>query len=77
MAGKKPIAMMPSVFQNDFNAKVQADHSRTSSPAVSLVQPLYIDGPHEIERLQCKDLHLKLLCLPTHFLNKQGVAVNR
>ena len=58
-------------FQNDFNAKVQADHPDKFTCGF-VVQPLYIDQAlREIERC-VKDLHLKLLCLPTHFLNKQG-----
>jgi aminocarboxymuconate-semialdehyde decarboxylase len=58
-------------FQNNFNAEVQHTHpNRFTSGFV--VQPLYIDEAlKEIER--CVEKHnLKLLCLPTHFMDKDG-----
>lgn len=56
-------------FQNDFNGQLQTDHS-DKFIAGFVVQPLYIeDALQEIER--CVDkYHMPLLCLPTHFLNK-------
>ena len=57
-------------FQNDFNASVQADHPDMFTCGF-VVQPLYMDfALKEIER--CVQLGLKVLCLPTHFLNAKG-----
>ncbi|TQV71085.1 amidohydrolase family protein [Aliikangiella marina] len=62
-------------FQNDFNAKVQAEHSDRFTTGF-VVQPAYIDQSlKEIER--CVAQHqLKLLCLSTHFLNQDGEWVS-
>ena len=58
-------------FQNDFNAKSQADNPSKIS-AGFVVQAAYIDDAlKEMERC-VRDLHLPLLCLPTHFQNKDG-----
>ncbi|MCH2022811.1 MAG: amidohydrolase [Saprospiraceae bacterium] len=56
-------------FQNDFNAQVQHLHPDNFTCGF-VVQPLYIDKAlEEIER--CVKIHkLSLLCLPTHFLDK-------
>ncbi len=55
-------------FQNDYNASVQSNHGDKLSTGF-VVQPLYVDQAlAEIER--CVKLGLNLLCLPTHFLNK-------
>lgn len=55
-------------FQNDFNAAVQNEHNKKFTCGF-VVQPLYIDDAlQEIERA-VNTLDLKLLCLPTHFLN--------
>lgn len=62
-------------FQNDFNAQVQAEYKdRFTSGFV--VQPAYIDQALlEIER--CVNQHdLKLLCLSTHYLNKDNEWVS-
>ena len=57
-------------FQNDFNASVQADHPDMFTCGF-VVQPLYMDfALKEIER--CVQLGLKVLCLPTHFINAKG-----
>lgn len=58
-------------WQNDFNASVQADHPDKFTCGF-VVQALYIDDAlAEIER--CVEQHnLRLLCLPTHFLNKDN-----
>lgn len=58
-------------WQNDFNASIQ---QRMPSKFTSgfVVQPLYMDDAlAEIERCVEK-LNLKVLCLPTHFLNAEG-----
>ena len=56
-------------FQNNFNASIQRDY-RQKFTCGFVVQPLYIDHAlREIERC-VNTLDLKLLCLPTHFLNK-------
>lgn len=58
-------------FQNDFNASVQAEYPDKFTCGF-VVQPLYMDmALNEIERC-VKELNLSVLCLPTHFLNKQG-----
>ena len=55
-------------WQNDFNASVQENHPDKFTSGF-VVQPLYMeDALKEIERCVTK-LNLKLLCLPTHFLN--------
>lgn len=55
-------------FQNDYNASVQSNHGDKLSTGF-VVQALYVDQAlAEIER--CVKLGLNLLCLPTHFLNK-------
>ena len=55
-------------WQNDFNASVQVGYPDKFTSGF-VVQPLYMDDAlKEIER--CVTEHgLKLLCLPTHFLN--------
>ena len=58
-------------FQNDFNASVQKDYPEKFTCGF-VVQPLYIDHAlKEIDRC-VNELGLKLLCLPTHFLNTSG-----
>ena len=58
-------------FQNDFNASVQSDFPKKFTCGF-VVQPLYMEHAlQEIERCVNK-LGLKLLCLPTHFLNANG-----
>ena len=58
-------------FQNDFNASVQTDN-REKFTCGFVVQPLYIDlALKEIERA-VNDLGLKVLCLPTHYLDVNG-----
>ena len=55
-------------WQNDFNASVQTDYPDKFTSGF-VVQPLYMeDALKEIERC-VTELKLKLLCLPTHFLN--------
>ena len=55
-------------WQNDFNASVQEGHPDKFTSGF-VVQPLYMDDAlKEIERC-VTELGLKLLCLPTHFLN--------
>jgi len=58
-------------FQNDFNAKVQHENP-TYFTCGFVVQPAYTDDAlKEIERC-VNELNLKLLCLPTQFLNTAG-----
>ncbi len=55
-------------FQNDYHAQVQAQYSEKFT-AGFVLQPRYLeDALREMERCVTK-LHLKVLCLPTHFLN--------
>ncbi len=58
-------------FQNDFNAKVQHDHPDKFTCGF-VVHPGYVRGAlWEIER--CVEiLGLKVLCLPTHFMDSVG-----
>ena len=58
-------------FQNDFNASIQRDYPQKFTCGF-VVQPLYIDHAlKEIDRC-VNELDLKLLCLPTHFVNSNG-----
>jgi len=58
-------------FQNDFNASVQNEYPEKFTCGF-VVQPLYIDQAlKEMERC-VNELSLKVLCLPTHFLNSNG-----
>lgn len=58
-------------FQNDFNAETQANHPDRFIGGF-VVQPLHLDDALvEIERC-VRQLHLRVLCLPTHFLNAAG-----
>ncbi|MEZ5058332.1 MAG: amidohydrolase family protein [Saprospiraceae bacterium] len=58
-------------FQNDFNASVQSENPKKFTCGF-VVQPAYVeDAIKEIERCVNR-LKLRLLCLPTHFLNKEG-----
>ena len=57
-------------FQNNFNAQLQHDYSSKFTSGF-VVQPLHMDDAlSEIER--CVSIGMKLLCLPTHYLNKEG-----
>ena len=58
-------------WQNDFNASVQ-QRQPSKFTCGFVVQPLYLDDAlREIER--CVEvLGLRLLCLPTHFMNEKG-----
>lgn len=68
---EKQDAMDAIRFQNDFNAQLQADHPGKLTCGF-VVQPLYMDHAlAEIERCVTK-LNMKLLCLPTHFLDTNG-----
>ncbi len=58
-------------FQNDFNAETQHNY-RDKFTCGFVVQARYIDDAlKEIERC-VEDLNLKLLCLPTHFLDENS-----
>jgi len=58
-------------WQNDFNASVQQRRPDKFTCGF-VVQPLYMeDALNEIRRC-VEELNLRVLCLPTHFLNAQG-----
>ena len=58
-------------FQNDFHAEVQETYPDRFTCGF-VVQPLYIeDCLAEIERAVEK-LNLKMLCLPTHYIDEEG-----
>lgn len=58
-------------FQNEYNASIQHQHPDKFTCGF-VVQPLYMDQAlKEIEKC-VNELGLKLLCLPTHFLNAEG-----
>ena len=62
-------------FQNDFNNSIQKRYPKKFTCGF-VVQPKYIDQAlKEIDRC-VNELGLKLLCLPTHFLNHQGKWVS-
>ncbi|MAO72247.1 MAG: amidohydrolase [Flavobacteriales bacterium] len=68
---KKDDCIDSITFQNNFNASIQNDFPKTFTSGF-VVQPLHIDHAlKEIERCVNK-LNLKLLCLPTHFLNSNN-----
>lgn len=58
-------------FQNDFNAKVQQDNP-TKFSCGFVVHPGFVRGAlWEIERC-VEDLGMRLLCLPTHYMDSIG-----
>jgi aminocarboxymuconate-semialdehyde decarboxylase len=58
-------------WQNDFNASVQQRRPDKFSSGF-VVQPLYLDDAlAEMERC-VETLNMRVLCLPTHFLNKEN-----
>ena len=58
-------------WQNDFNASVEQRRPDRFTCGF-VVQPLYMDDAlAEIERCVV-ELNMSLLCLPTHYLNKEG-----
>ncbi|MEE9439213.1 MAG: amidohydrolase family protein [Saprospiraceae bacterium] len=58
-------------FQNNFQGQVQAENPEEFTCGFVL-QPAYIDDALE-EMSRCvKELNLKVLCLPTHYINKNG-----
>lgn len=58
-------------WQNDFNASVQ-ERRPDKFTCGFVVQPLYVeDALKEIERC-VNELGMRLLCLPSHFINKEG-----
>ena len=58
-------------FQNDFNAKVQHNHPEKFTCGF-VVHPGFIHGAlYEIERC-VEQLNMKVLCLPTHFMDSIG-----
>jgi aminocarboxymuconate-semialdehyde decarboxylase len=58
-------------FQNDYHASLQESHPDKFIPGF-VVQPLHLDDAL-IEMERCvNDLGLKVLCLPSHFLNKDN-----
>lgn len=62
-------------FQNDFNAEVQQNHPDKFTCGF-VVQPLYMEEAlKEMERCVEK-LGMSLLCLPTHFIDKNGEWVS-
>jgi aminocarboxymuconate-semialdehyde decarboxylase len=59
-------------FQNDYNASIQHEYPDKFISGF-VVQPLYIDDALlEIQRC-VEELKMPLLCLPTHFLNADGI----
>ncbi|GAB1307525.1 hypothetical protein KH5_02080 [Urechidicola sp. KH5] len=58
-------------FQNDFNAQIQAEHGSKFTCGF-VVQPAFVRGAcWEIERC-VEELNLKVLCLPTHYMDTTG-----
>lgn len=68
---KRDLASDTIRFQNDFNATTQKEHSDKFTCGF-VVQPLHIeDALKEMDRC-VNALGMKLLCLPTHFLDAKG-----
>jgi aminocarboxymuconate-semialdehyde decarboxylase len=68
---RRDLALDTIRFQNDFNAATQNEH-KDKFTCGFVVQPLYIeDALKEIERC-VNELDMKLLCLPTHFIDANG-----
>ena len=68
---KKEDCIDSITFQNNFNASIQNDYPKTFTSGF-VVQPLHMNHAlKEIERC-VNELNLKLLCLPTHFLNSNN-----
>ena len=68
---RRDLALDTIRFQNDFNATTQREHKGKFTCGF-VVQPLYIeDALKEIERC-VNELDMKLLCLPTHFIDANG-----
>ena len=62
-------------FQNDFNAQIQHDHPDKFTCGF-VVHPGFLRGAHwEIERC-VEELGLRLLCLPTHYMDTIGTWRN-
>ncbi len=58
-------------FQNDFNAQIQSNYPEKFTCGF-VVQPLYMkEALKEIDRC-VHELNLRVLCLPTHFLNSKA-----
>jgi aminocarboxymuconate-semialdehyde decarboxylase len=72
---EKQDAIAAIEWQNDFNASVQ-QHPSKKFTCGFVVQPLYIE--HALKEIvRCVEkLKMKLLCLPTHFLNAQNQWVS-
>ena len=58
-------------FQNEFNASLQAEYPDKFISGF-VVQPLYVDDALEEIRRCVEQFNLPLLCLPSHFLNKDS-----
>lgn len=58
-------------FQNEFNASLQAEYPDKFISGF-VVQPLYVDDALEEIHRCVEQFNLPLLCLPSHFLNKEG-----
>ncbi len=58
-------------FQNEFNASLQVEYPDKFISGF-VVQPLYVDDALEEIRRCVEQFNLPLLCLPSHFLNKDG-----
>ncbi len=58
-------------FQNDFNAQVQAEN-RSKFTCGFVVQPCHMEDALKEMLRAVTELDLRLLCLPTHFLDENG-----
>lgn len=58
-------------FQNDFNASVQHECPEKFISGF-VVQPLFIDDALNEIRRCVEDYQMPLLCLPSHYINKEG-----
>lgn len=68
---KKSLAYDVIRFQNDFNAQLQADYPDKFTSGFTINPAYTVSALREMDRCFA-DLDMRVLCLPTHFQNKEG-----
>jgi aminocarboxymuconate-semialdehyde decarboxylase len=67
----KDLAKEVCRFQNDFNAGIQKDHPERFTGGF-VVMVAYLDNALEELRRCVEELDMRLLCLPSHFVDEEG-----